>query len=63
MMYTFRSALTLVVAGTYTVIVSAFEPKHKGAFSLRIESTAYVEVTQIPAEGAGMFCKTVKAEW
>ncbi len=51
------------VAGDYALIVSAFEPRYRGAYSLRIESTSKVEVNPIPMEGAGMFCKAIRGQW
>lgn len=52
-----------ILAGDYAIIVSAFEPRYRGAYSLRIESTSKVDVSAIPMEGAGMFCKTVRGRW
>ncbi|WWD16725.1 hypothetical protein CI109_101156 [Kwoniella shandongensis] len=49
--------------GTYTIIVSAFDPGQTGAYSLTLESTAAVTVSQIPAEGSGMFNRMLKGTW
>ncbi|KAI0669613.1 hypothetical protein C8Q78DRAFT_1070706 [Trametes maxima] len=52
-----------VLAGDYTLVVSAFEPRHIGRFDLRMESSDKFEITPILQEGAGMFSKVVKGEW
>ncbi|WVR04018.1 hypothetical protein IAU60_001017 [Kwoniella sp. DSM 27419] len=49
--------------GNYTLIVSAFEPGQMGPFTLAVESTLPVEVTPLPAEGAGMFSRVVAGRW
>ena len=51
------------VAGDYTLVVSAFEPRHSGKFALRAECSERFELTPIPQEGAGMFSKLVRGEW
>lgn len=50
-------------AGTYTVILSAFETTHVGAFNLKVESDAHANLDPIPPEGAGMFHKFLRGEW
>ena len=50
-------------AGTYTVIVSAFETTHLGAFTIKVESDVHVNLEPIPPEGAGMFHKMIRGEW
>ncbi|KAI0359564.1 cysteine proteinase, partial [Trametes cingulata] len=50
-------------SGDYTLIVSAFEPRHLGKFDLRVESSERFDIVPIPQEGAGMFCKTIKGDW
>ncbi|OCH90567.1 cysteine proteinase [Obba rivulosa] len=50
-------------AGDYTLIVSAFEPRHVGEFSLQAGCSYPFELTRIPAEGAGMFCKVARGQW
>jgi calpain-7 len=50
-------------AGTYTVVVSAFEPTHQGPFTLNIASSVKVTLEPIPQEGSGMFAKTIRGEW
>ncbi|EMD32932.1 hypothetical protein CERSUDRAFT_98944 [Gelatoporia subvermispora B] len=50
-------------AGEYTLIVSAFEPRHFGEFSLQVDCSHPFDLTPIPAEGAGMFCKALRGEW
>jgi calpain-7 len=39
--------------GTYTVVVSTFEPGQTGRFSLRISATVPVTLKPVPADGAG----------
>ena len=51
------------LAGHYCVVVSTFEPRHRGKFTLRVDSAMPMDLEDIPAEGAGMFCKTVKGAW
>jgi hypothetical protein len=50
-------------AGDYTVIVSAYEPRQEGAYTLSIESARDFELTPIPPEGAGMYNKTLRGLW
>ncbi|KAG6381977.1 hypothetical protein JVT61DRAFT_605 [Boletus reticuloceps] len=51
-------------AGSYTVILSAFEPQvHLGQFTLSIESSRQFDLTPIPQEGAGMYARVSKGEW
>ncbi|KAH9889397.1 hypothetical protein C8Q73DRAFT_653542, partial [Cubamyces lactineus] len=50
-------------AGDYTLVVSAFEPRHIGKFDLRVESSEKFEITPILREGAGMFSQTLKGQW
>ncbi|KAI5121454.1 hypothetical protein M0805_009562 [Coniferiporia weirii] len=63
--YSYGVAQTVgsVAPGDYCIIVSAFEPRHRGTFTLRIKSPVRMDVDPIPSEGAGMFCKTVKGSW
>lgn len=53
----------LSIAGDYTLVVSAFDPRHIGKFFLRVESSDKFEITPILQEGAGMFSKVVRGEW
>jgi hypothetical protein len=53
----------LYVAGTYTLVVSAFEPGQTGRFVLDVESSAAVTISPIPAEGAGMFARSIEGVW
>jgi calpain-7 len=50
-------------AGTYTLVVSSFEPRQTGTYLLEVESTAPVSITPIAAEGAGMFSRVVEGIW
>ncbi|KAI0369024.1 cysteine proteinase [Pilatotrama ljubarskyi] len=61
--YGFALASGRVPPGDYTLIVSAFEPRHLGKFDLSVESSERFEVTPIPQEGAGMFRKMIKGDW
>jgi len=49
--------------GEYTIILSAFEPRHTGPFSLSVKSMNRVELIPIPQEGAGMFSKFATGSW
>lgn len=64
---TLRKTLTLheltVAAGTYTVIVSTFEPGATAAYTLNVESSSPVSLESVPAEGAGMFSRTINGAW
>ncbi len=55
--------LTDGTAGDYTLVVSAFEPRHIGKFALRLECSDRFDITPIQQEGAGMFSKVVRGEW
>ena len=50
-------------AGDYTLVVSAFEPRHTGKFALRAECSDRFDLKPILQEGAGMFSKLVRGEW
>ncbi|OSX61790.1 hypothetical protein POSPLADRAFT_1144115 [Postia placenta MAD-698-R-SB12] len=52
-----------LTAGDYTLVVSAFEPRHLGEFQLHVESPLRFELTPIPQEGAGMFSKVIRDAW
>ncbi|RSH94436.1 cysteine protease [Saitozyma podzolica] len=51
------------IAGTYTLVISAFEPGQTGQFVLDVESSAAVTISPIPAEGAGMFARSIEGVW
>ena len=51
------------IAGDYTLIVSAFEPKYRGPFTLKLETDNVAELTPIPQEGAGMYATTLRGAW
>lgn len=58
--------LTLIIfitAGDYTVILSAFEPRHMGPYTIRVESSHRFDFKAIPQEGAGMYTKTIRGSW
>ncbi|VDC05101.1 unnamed protein product [Peniophora sp. CBMAI 1063] len=61
--YSYARTSAALAPGMYTVIVSAFETTHIGAFSLKIESDAHTALDAIPPEGVGMFQKVVRGEW
>ncbi|KAG9094077.1 cysteine protease [Ceratobasidium sp. 370] len=52
-----------VQAGNYTLVVSSFAAGQVGDYALRVECDAQIEISQLPAEGAGMFQKIVKGVW
>ncbi|KDR76346.1 hypothetical protein GALMADRAFT_247750 [Galerina marginata CBS 339.88] len=49
--------------GEYTIVASAFEPRHMGPFSLKVESFYPFDLESIPQEGAGMYSKVVRGLW
>ncbi|KAI0774825.1 hypothetical protein BD413DRAFT_603407 [Trametes elegans] len=61
--YGYALASGRVPPGDYTLIVSAFEPRHVGKFALRVQSSDQFELTPVPHEGAGMFSKVVRGAW
>lgn len=52
-----------LIAGDYTLIISAFEPRHTGPFALKVECSTSFDLKSIPQEGAGMYSKIVKGAW
>lgn len=58
-----RALLNWVQAGTYTLVVSTFEPGTTAPYQLSIESTASVTVSPIPQEGAGMYHRSAEGPW
>ncbi|KAI9632395.1 calpain-like protease palB/RIM13 [Dioszegia hungarica] len=52
-----------VAAGTYTVIVSSFEPGITGHYTLTLESTLPITITPIPPEGAGLYHRRFEGRW
>ena len=50
-------------AGTYTAIVSTFDPGVTSPYTLSIESALPVSIKNIPAEGAGLYSRTVQSRW
>ncbi|KAI0741055.1 hypothetical protein C8Q76DRAFT_609267, partial [Earliella scabrosa] len=53
-----------VPPGDYTLVVSPFEPRHLGKFSLHLECSDRFDITPIQQEGAGMFTKPViRGQW
>lgn len=51
------------LAGDYTLIISAFEPRQIGAYEICLQSLRPFDVTLLPIEGAGMYTKTVFGAW
>ncbi|TNY20273.1 hypothetical protein DMC30DRAFT_447194 [Rhodotorula diobovata] len=49
--------------GSYTLVVSSFQPRHLASFSLVVRSSLPVELVLIPAEGAGMYARQVRGAW
>ncbi|KAL1706431.1 hypothetical protein EV121DRAFT_201550, partial [Schizophyllum commune] len=54
---------TQLAPGDYTLIVSAFMPKYRGPFTLKLETDNVAELTPIPQEGAGMYATTLRGAW
>jgi calpain-7 len=52
-----------LLAGDYTMVLSAFEPEHMGPFSLKIECSHSFDVKTIPREDAGMYTKVIRGAW
>lgn len=52
-----------MLAGTYTAIVSTFDPGSTGPFTMTVESDSPVNVEAIPAEGAGLYSRTIQSRW
>lgn len=53
----------LETEGDYTLILSAFEPRHIGPLTLRVESSYRFDLKAIPQEGAGMYSKIIRGSW
>ncbi|ORY29529.1 hypothetical protein BCR39DRAFT_531983 [Naematelia encephala] len=49
--------------GTYTMVVSTFEPRETGSYTLTVESTGPIKLEQLPPEGAGMYSRIVTGSW
>jgi len=49
--------------GEYTIVASAFEPRHMGPFLLKVESSCPFDLESIPQEGAGMYSKIIRGLW
>lgn len=49
--------------GDYTMVLSAFEPRHMGHFSLKIECSDSFEVKTIAQEDAGMYTTVIRGAW
>ncbi|CDR35970.1 RHTO0S01e11254g1_1 [Rhodotorula toruloides] len=50
-------------AGSYTLVVSSFQPQHLADFSVSVKSNFIVELSPIPPEGAGMYARQAKGCW
>lgn len=50
-------------AGSYTMIVSSFEPAVESRFSIDLRASLPINVNAIPPEGAGLFKRTVSGAW
>ncbi|KAH9935228.1 uncharacterized protein BXZ73DRAFT_89556 [Epithele typhae] len=61
--YGYAHAAGRIPPGDYTLVISAFEPRHSGKFGLRAECSDRFELTPVQQEGAGMFSKLVRGEW
>ena len=60
---TLSAVLIGVQAGDYTLIISAFDSRHTGPYTVEIDSSARFTLQQIPQEGAGMFSKVLQDAW
>ncbi|EKM60408.1 uncharacterized protein PHACADRAFT_167770 [Phanerochaete carnosa HHB-10118-sp] len=63
--YTYGHAFATkeVLAGDYTMVVSAFDNRHLGTFAFNIDCSTRFDLKPIPQEGAGMFSKVIRGEW
>ncbi|KAG9221284.1 hypothetical protein CCMSSC00406_0008881 [Pleurotus cornucopiae] len=52
-----------LLAGDYTVILSAFEPRYLGSFSLKVDAYNRIDLRLIEQEGAGMYSKPMRGAW
>ncbi|KAF4563111.1 cysteine protease [Pleurotus pulmonarius] len=52
-----------LLAGDYTVILSAFEPRYLGSFSLKVDAYNRIDLLPIDQEGAGMYSKPIRGAW
>ncbi|KDQ28322.1 hypothetical protein PLEOSDRAFT_1041381, partial [Pleurotus ostreatus PC15] len=52
-----------LLAGDYTVILSAFEPRYLGSFSLKVDAYNRIDLRPIEQEGAGMYSKPMRGAW
>ncbi|PWN53961.1 hypothetical protein IE53DRAFT_383488 [Violaceomyces palustris] len=50
-------------AGTYTLVLSTFEPNQEGPFSISVECSSPFKMSPIPQEGAGMYHRTLRDRW
>jgi calpain-7 len=55
--------MIIQLAGDYTMVLSAFEPRHMGPFSLKIECSHPFDIKTIAQEGAGMYTKNIRGAW
>jgi len=54
---------TSLQPGAYTLIASAASPVDEAEFAIDLQCTAPVTLRPIPAEGAGLFLRTVNGSW
>ncbi|EPQ32386.1 uncharacterized protein PFL1_00582 [Pseudozyma flocculosa PF-1] len=54
---------TSVQPGTYTLVVSTFQPGQVGPFVLSVECSTPIRIQPIPQEGAGMYARTIRGGW
>lgn len=58
-----RTVVLTLIAGTYTAIVSTFDPGVTSPYTLNVESALPVNIEPIPAEGAGLYSRIVQSRW
>ncbi|KAJ1978902.1 cysteine protease [Dimargaris cristalligena] len=49
--------------GEYTVVPSTLQPGQTGPFSLTVDLDGPFDITRLPAEGAGLYKRTVRGNW
>ncbi|GAA5821905.1 hypothetical protein JCM10212_002454 [Sporobolomyces blumeae] len=54
---------TGVRPGSYTLVVSSFQPLHEAPFDVSIHSSLPLQVSPVPSEGAGSYIRSARGRW